>query len=125
MEGDNQKCTKRQRIGVLLYRDGPSSFEDEKYLLGAKSKENDSPKGLNEYMPHSSETNKDIFTGVAGSEVLIVYFAKLGASEVEKTVDLDYVDLLLKSGANVNFQDAHGQTVLHEVCIDCKCDCYY
>ena len=49
-------------------------------------------------MPHSSEYNKDIVSGVAGSEVLIVYFAKLGASEVEKTVDLDYVDLLLKSG---------------------------
>ena len=49
-------------------------------------------------MPHSSEYNKDIVSGVAGSEVLIVYFAKLGASEVEKTLDLDYVDLLLKSG---------------------------
>ena len=38
MESEGRKCTKRQRIGVLLYRDGPSSFEDEKFLLGEKSK---------------------------------------------------------------------------------------
>ena len=109
------KVSKRKRLGVLLFRDGPSSFEDEKALLGKRSKDDDAPKGLNEFMPHSSETNKDILSGVAGSEVLIVYFAKLGESEIETRVDLGYVDLLLKSGANVNFQDVHGQTVMHEV----------
>ena len=49
---------------------------------------------------------------------LIQYFAKIGRSKKEnEVVDLDYVEQMLTSGADINCSDKHGQTVLHEVCI--------
>ena len=52
---------------------------------------------------------------ILGSEVLIVYFAKLGASHQDSMIDLDYLETLIESGAKVNYTDRYGQTVLHEV----------
>lgn len=63
-------------------------------------------------------SNKNIKSGVAGSEVLIIYLAMIGASEVEKTLDIKYVDLLLKSGANVNLHCVvlyHWQFIFYDI----------
>ena len=37
---------KRERIGALLYRDGPSSYEDEEFFLHQADTESDAPKGI-------------------------------------------------------------------------------
>lgn len=52
----------------------------------------------------------------ASNRALLQYFAKLGKSEKDdEVVDLEFVETLINSGANVNCTDKHGQTLLHEV----------
>lgn len=111
-----RKFRKRKNLHALQYREGPSSIEDEAALSGRVIKEDDSPKGLDELVPHTPD-KVEFMTELAGSEVLIVYFAKLGSSQKDSLVDLDYIETLIKSGAKVNYTDRHGQTVLHEVSI--------
>ena len=53
---------------------------------------------------------------LASSKGLILYFAKLATSrDEEETVDLQFVYSLLQGGADINFTDKHGQTILHEI----------
>ena len=61
-----------------------------------------------------------IFTGektmLRCSRSLIKYFAQLGKCEDESMqIDLKFVRNHLDLGADVNFPDKHGQTMLHEV----------
>ncbi|CAL1548535.1 unnamed protein product [Lymnaea stagnalis] len=50
------------------------------------------------------------------NQALIQYFSKLGQSEKEnETINLEFVETLLKSGADINCTDRWGQTILHEV----------
>ncbi|XP_069127944.1 uncharacterized protein [Argopecten irradians] len=52
----------------------------------------------------------------ASNRSLIDYFAKLGRSKKpDEVIDLDFVETLLKSGAQINCTDKHGQSLLHEV----------
>ena len=52
----------------------------------------------------------------ASNRALLQYFAKLGHSQKDdELVDLDFVETLVKSGADINCTDKHGQTLLHEV----------
>ncbi|XP_053393911.1 uncharacterized protein LOC123525348 isoform X2 [Mercenaria mercenaria] len=52
----------------------------------------------------------------ASNRALLQYFAKLGKSQKDdEVVDLDFVETLVNSGANINCTDRHGQTLLHEV----------
>ena len=47
---------------------------------------------------------------------MIVYFSKLAkAKDEEEIIDLNFVENLFDSGADINFPDKHGQTILHEV----------
>ena len=47
---------------------------------------------------------------------LIGYFGHLSVSaDPNINVDLDYLELILKRGADINTTDQYGQTVLHEV----------
>ena len=47
---------------------------------------------------------------------LIEYFAKLGTSANEDAeISLEFVDEIVKGGADINCTDKYGQTVLHEV----------
>ena len=103
---------KRKAIDALIYRQGPSSIGDEELLRGSKLTDDDAPLGLCEYNTKKGDDQAKN----AGSEVLIVYFAKLGHSNAENIcIDLEYIETLIKSGADVNFADNFGQTVLHEV----------
>ncbi|XP_041358930.1 transient receptor potential cation channel subfamily V member 3-like isoform X1 [Gigantopelta aegis] len=64
----------------------------------------------------SSKGLRDQKMCVASNQALIQYFAKLGQScDENETINLEFVDTLIRSGANVNCTDKYGQTVLHEV----------
>ncbi|ESO84661.1 hypothetical protein LOTGIDRAFT_168525 [Lottia gigantea] len=53
---------------------------------------------------------------VASNRALMQYFAKLGqANHDDEYVNLDFIESLLNSGANINCMDKYGQTILHEV----------
>ncbi|CAG5133070.1 unnamed protein product, partial [Candidula unifasciata] len=65
---------------------------------------------------NSQFLKKDSRLSAVNNQALIQYFAKLGQSKNEdEVIDLDYVDTLLASGADINCIDRHGQTVMHEV----------
>ncbi|KAF6029536.1 hypothetical protein EB796_012105 [Bugula neritina] len=52
----------------------------------------------------------------ASNRALLQYFAKLGqSSRSDEVLDLDFVEGLLKQGANINCTDIYGQTIFHEV----------
>ena len=82
---------------------------------------------------HSLETNndaEDVGTGrqtgqSAGNRALLIYFAKLAKADPEApttVVDFDFVDSLLRSGADVNVCDRYGQTIFHEASRAWHCD---
>eukprot|EP00111_Clytia_hemisphaerica_P008770 TCONS_00025648-protein len=53
---------------------------------------------------------------LASCRALIVYFSKLAKSrDDDETIDMNFVDSLLQNGADINFSDKHGQTVMHEI----------
>ena len=55
-------------------------------------------------------------SSLASCRALIIYFSKLAKTNNEdEHVDLDFVDSLLRNGADVNFTDKHGQTIMHEI----------
>ena len=58
-----------------------------------------------------------VHPAIASSRALIIYFAKLARAslEEEQDLDFDFVDQLLEDGADINFADRHGQTIMHEV----------
>ena len=63
-----------------------------------------------------SDLDADADNSIASSKGLILYFAKLATSRDEdETVDLQFVYSLLQGGADINFTDKHGQTILHEI----------
>lgn len=78
----------------------------------------------NEYATPESETIRSVSKGhkeqmmsIASNRALIQYFAKLGQSQEDEMLNLDFVDHLLKSGADINCCDKFGQTILHEVSV--------
>ena len=53
---------------------------------------------------------------LASCQALIFYFATLGKNTIEnQTVDLKFILSLLESGADINFGDRYGQTIMHEI----------
>lgn len=70
---------------------------------------------------HSSYTKFRVTTNdrgdnLASCRALVVYFSKLAKTkDEEEMIDLNFVDSLLENGADINFSDKHGQTVLHEI----------
>lgn len=50
---------------------------------------------------------------MAGNLALLGYFSRLAVIGDEKNVDLRYVKSLKSAGANFNFSDQFGQTILH------------
>lgn len=64
---------------------------------------------------HFSSDLLNLNASRAGCRGLIMYFAKLGNFEGDDNIDLEFVDSLLRGGADINFSDRHGQTPLHEI----------
>ncbi|XP_067863043.1 uncharacterized protein [Heptranchias perlo] len=50
------------------------------------------------------------------------FFEQFINLKTSNEVDLSYLEILLKNGANVNFMDTYGHTVLHEVARNWKVD---
>ena len=73
----------------------------------------------NAYLKPSPPVNKgeQINPAIAASRALIIYFAKLARAslEHEQELDFEFIEGLLREGADLNFEDRYGQTVLHEV----------
>lgn len=77
---------------------------------GAMQQEN-----VNPYNKVRQKTNSK-GESLASCRALIVYFSKLAKSRDDnETIDLNFVDSLLQNGADVNFPDKHGQTIMHEI----------
>lgn len=54
---------------------------------------------------------------LVSSRAVIIYFAQMAKEslESEKELDFDFIERLLEAGADLNFPDRYGQTILHEV----------
>ena len=53
---------------------------------------------------------------LASCKALIIYFANVAKSkDDDEKLDLKFVSSLLQNGADINFGDRHGQTMIHEV----------
>lgn len=54
---------------------------------------------------------------LVSSRAVIIYFAQMAKEslESEKELDFDFIERLLEAGADLNFTDRYGQTILHEV----------
>uniref|UniRef100_A0A7M5WS19 Ion transport domain-containing protein n=1 Tax=Clytia hemisphaerica TaxID=252671 RepID=A0A7M5WS19_9CNID len=70
----------------------------------------------NNYYNKLRLTTNEKGDNLASCRALIVYFSKLAKSkDEEELIDLNFVESLLDNGADINFPDKHGQTVLHEI----------
>lgn len=73
----------------------------------------------NAYMKPMPAVNQGepIHPAIAASRALIIYFAKLARASIEheQQLDFEFVESLLSEGADINFSDRYGQTVMHEV----------
>ncbi len=130
-------CSERraEKDKTNAYRKGPAPIEDTESLKKAISKstygtldsdveelefEDDRLKngGLGT-IGRSKRGKKDggsSGSSLASCRALIVYFSKLAKTRDEdELIDLNFVESLLQSGANINFSDKHGQTIMHEI----------
>ncbi|KAL4232901.1 hypothetical protein ACF0H5_007588 [Mactra antiquata] len=90
-----------------------ANAEDQKPILGLDDIQDEIDQGKTKVFGEKKSMRSTIS---ASSRALFQYFAKLGNSEQEyEVVDLDFVETLINSGANINSCDKHGQTLLHEV----------
>ena len=127
-------CAERraEKNKTAVHRKGPAPIEDTESLKKAVSKSTygtlDSDVEELEFEEHrgkngtvgtygrSKRNTKKEGSSLASCRALIVYFSKLAKSkDDEELIDLNFVESLLLSGADINFSDKHGQTVLHEV----------
>ena len=94
------------------YRVGPAPVSDS--ILSTKT-EASSPGSLDSDMDdiEFDETNNSL--SKAGCKGLLMYFSKLGHSSEDSSIDIDFVESLLKGGADINFSDKHGQCAMHEI----------
>ena len=70
----------------------------------------------NNYYNKLRLTTNEKGDNLASCRALIVYFSKLAKSkDEEELIDLNFVESLLENGADINFPDKHGQTILHEI----------
>ena len=111
--------TKRKETGdkSSMYRKGPAPLDEpgkkkRKTMLRCTHGTLDSDvESVGE-----SDVEPGADNSLASSKGLILYFAKLATSRDEdETVDLQFVYSLLQGGADINFTDKHGQSILHEI----------
>jgi ankyrin repeat protein len=94
----------------------PVDTKDDEENATIKGKGIDQMEDLEAFKPFGlkQDTRKKLRT--ANDKTLIDYFYQLGQSRNPNAkVDLDFIDSLVRNGANINCTDKHGQTLLHEV----------
>ena len=127
-------CAKRrtEKSKKSVHRKGPAPIEDTEGVKKATSKstygtldsdveelefedyrvKNDNARSLNRRKLSISKDGSSL----ASCRALIIYFSKLAKSNNDnEDVDLNFVEALLQSGADINFSDRHGQTIMHEI----------
>ena len=127
-------CAKRrtEKNRKSVHRKGPAPIEDTESLKKATSKSTygtlDSDVEELEFEDHRAKNDnvrslnrtrlslsKDV-SSLASCRALIIYFSKLAKSNNDnENIDLNFVEALLQSGADINFSDRHGQTIMHEI----------
>ena len=130
----SEYCAKRrtEKNRKSVHRKGPAPIEDTEGLKKATSKSTygtlDSDVEELEFEDHRTKNDnvrslsrprlslsKD-GSSLASCRALIIYFSKLAKSNNDnEDVDLNFVEALLQSGADINFSDRHGQTIMHEI----------
>ena len=127
-------CTERrvEKNKTDVHRKGPAPIEDTDGLKKAVTKstygtldsdveelefeDNRVKNGAPGTLGRSKRGSKRDGSSLASCRALIVYFSKLAKTrDDEEHIDLNFVESLLQSGADINFSDSHGQTILHEV----------
>ena len=124
--------TVQPKFGFEEFDEGPAPIEDTDGLKKATSKSTygtlDSDVEELEFEDHRAMTgsvrrlskprlsiSKD-GSSLASCRALIIYFSKLAKTNNDnEDVDLNFVEALLQSGADINFSDRHGQTIMHEI----------
>lgn len=120
-DGDNYDDFKNIRREIKdrsqCYRVGPAPVEDRQSkktrFRGEAPGSIDSDLDESEIQQRIGEEFLD--SSRSGCLGLIMYFSKLGHSDEDESIDLKFVDSLLRGGANLNFPDRYGQTVMHEI----------
>lgn len=113
-------CNKRKDNGdkASQYRKGPAPVDEGKkgkkrFVIRCSHGTLDSDC---DSIPSDDENAKTLRETYASSKGLILYFSKLAVTPDESEgVDLKFVTSLLNGGADINFCDKYGQTILHEV----------
>ena len=127
-------CAERraEKNKTTVYRKGPAPIEDAESLKKAINKatygtldsdveelefeDNRVKNGSVGTLGRSKKTTKKGGSSLASCRALIVYFSKLAKTkDDEELIDLNFVESLLQSGADINFSDKHGQTIMHEI----------
>ena len=106
---DLGELEKNSRVTLSQFRIGPSPIDDEVLLYGIGTADKDAPQGLDINMAVATGKVKDQ-SSLAASQVLLTYFGTR-----EHSLNFNHLLNIIKSGADVNYQDTHGQTVLHQV----------
>ncbi|XP_062576735.1 transient receptor potential cation channel subfamily V member 3-like [Saccostrea cucullata] len=91
--------------------------QDDEETSAIKGKGIDQMEEVDAFKPFGMKQDTKKKLRSANDKTLIDYFYQLGQSrDPNAKVDLDFVDSLIKNGANINCSDKHGQTLMHEVC---------
>ncbi|XP_061181626.1 transient receptor potential cation channel subfamily V member 3-like [Saccostrea echinata] len=91
--------------------------QDDEENAAIKGKGIDQMEEMDAFKPFGMKQDTKKKLRSANDKTLIDYFYQLGQSrDPNAKVDLDFVDSLIKNGANINCSDKHGQTLMHEVC---------
>ena len=113
--GPKEDCINRQRVGRGFSRQ-TSTLDSDVEGLGADERAMLDTQGYVKLLP-LVDSGKPIAASISSSRALIVYFAKLAkmSTETEQEIDFHFVEELLIAGADINFTDRHGQSIMHEV----------
>ncbi len=113
---------KRAHTGKVILRKGPAPLQD--LALTGQSNVALYPGMLDDRnledptsvkLTGEDDFASDLQVSRAGSIGLLTYFAKLANSPEDETIDVEFVESLLRGGADINVTDCHGQSIMHEV----------
>ena len=99
---------KRSNKDATVFRKGPAPIDDAK--LKGEFEESLIPGALSSTSPNDNSGKAN-----ASSSGLLNYFQKLSHSPEGELIDLEFIDSLLRVGADVNVTDIYGQTIMHEI----------
>ena len=104
----------KKPIGKSTYGTLDSDVDDLQFSDDEQDLENHNEGRGRQHSPVKQSSEEGY--SLASCRSLIMYFAKLGKGKNDKeNIEMKFVDSMFSSGADVNFQDKHGQTIMHEI----------